>query len=121
MQSVGRRSRPTPKLEGLVSFEAFTLNSDGLGGQEKVWQEVFQARAEFTYLRGGEAVQSARLSGTQPVVVTIRRHAQADAVDHTWRMRDMHNGGLFNVRAKEPNRERPRQFWDLMCERGVAT
>ena len=101
-----------------VAFDSPKSGSDGQGGTVSGWQEEHACRAHFRYLRGGEAVQQARLEGRQPVVVTIRNCVAARALKTDWRMRDRRNVGEFNIRSIIPSDDR--QFIELTCERGVT-
>lgn len=105
-----------------VAFDAPTQTQDGSGGTEAGWTAVgtgsFLCWADFRYLRGGETVQAARLSGRQPAVVTIRRNSVSAAVTPAWRMRDLRSGVIYNVRSIVPTDDRARL--ELLCESGVA-
>lgn len=108
-------------LHERVAFEAYTSTDDGYGGQVQAWAEVFQTRARFQYLRGGESVQASRLAGNQVIVATIRNSSAAALVNTEYRMRDVRSGKVYNVRNVEPNKDQPRQYIDVMAESGVAT
>lgn len=101
-----------------VAFDSPVVSPDGFGGRNDGWAEQLQARAHFRFLRGGEAVQAARLAGRQPVVVTIRSSAAARAITPAWRMRDLNAGEVYNIRAIVPTDDR--RFLELTCESGVA-
>lgn len=83
-------------------------------GRTLGWDQRFEARANFRYLRGGETVQAARLEGRQVVVVTIRQHAKSQAITSAWRMRDTRRGITYNVRSVVPTDDR--RFLELTCE-----
>lgn len=105
------------KLFESVSFDSPTQFLDGQGGVEKGWTRFHSCRAHFRYLRGGETVQQARLTGRQPVVVTIWRCTEADLVNVASRMRDERRGDVYNVRSIVPSDDRLKL--ELTCERGV--
>lgn len=99
--------KPAAKLDRLVAFDAPTSAPNGQGGVISGWQERLQAWANFRFLRGGEVVQSARLEGRQPVVVTVRSGDQTNAITPEWRMRDLRDGTIYAVRScPTPGRER---------------
>ena len=100
-----------------AAFDAPTQVPDGYGGQKSGWSEAYACRAHFRYLRGGEAVQAARLEGRQPVVVTIRDSAAARGITPEFRMRDTLRGDVYNVRTVVPD---GRHWIELTCEKGVA-
>lgn len=106
------------KLVESVAFYALTETPDGSGGMVKDWAKQFSTRAHFKYLRGGESVIAARLSGTQPVVVTIRTHSAARQITPEWQMRDTRRGTIYNIRTVIPSDNR--QYLELTCESGVT-
>lgn len=105
-----------------VAFDAPHKIDDGYGGKMDGWASddaATKVHAHFRYLRGGETVQAARLSGRQPVVVTIRNSVHARLIDATWRMRDLSTGVQYNIRSG-PIRSSDRQFLEFTVESGVA-
>lgn len=112
------RNRPASRLIEAVAFDSPTASADAAGGVVSGWTQEFTTRAHFLFLRGGETVQAARLEGRQPVVVTIRSHADADEITTAWRMRDTRRGVAYNIRSIVPTEDR--RFVELTCESGVA-
>lgn len=114
-----------------VAFDAPLELPDGSGGVETAWDldGAVVTRAHFRFLRGGETVQAARLSGRQPVVVTVRNSAAARTITAAWRMRDLNDGLLasgdvwtgtvFNVRSG-PVPSDDRRWLEFTVESGVA-
>lgn len=102
----------------LAAFDRPVSLPDGSGGTENGWSEAFRTFAAFMFLRGGETVQAARLTGRQPVVVTIRNSVDAREVTSDWRMRDVRTGTVYNVRTAIPSDDRA--MIELACESGVA-
>ena len=106
-----------PKLVDSLSFDAPIYDLRGL---QTGWSEdAYSCRAQIRYLRGGEAVQAARLDGKQPVVVTIRRSDVADMITSDWKVKDARRGTIFNVRAIVPTEDRA--WLEITAESGVAT
>lgn len=101
-----------------VAFDPPTAAGDGQGGQEEGWTESHVCRAAFMYLRGGEVVQQARLSGRQPVVVTVRSCDAAKAIGTDWRMRDTRRGDIYNITTIVPSDDRA--WLEITATRGVA-
>ena len=101
-----------------VAFDAPTYTPDGSGGQDRTWEQQFDCRAHFRWLRSGEAVQAARLDGRQPVVTTIRASAASRQITSDWRMRDARTGTVYNIRSIVPTDDRA--YLELLCEAGVA-
>jgi len=107
-------------LEERVYLDRPTSIPDGMGGTENGWEHVFEARAHFRYLRGGETVLAGRLQGRLTVVATIRAHTTSRLVTSDWRMRDARDATVvFNVQSIMPSDDRA--FLELTCESGVAT
>lgn len=88
-------------LRKLVAFEAPNSQPDGSGGTIEGWDaaNAIQAMAHFRYLRGGEAVQAARLEGKQPAVITIHNTLTARSITASWRMRDIASNQIYNIRS----------------------
>lgn len=101
-----------------VAFDAPVSSADGFGGTEAGWAEQFNCRAAMRFLRGGETVQAARLTGRQPVVVTIWTSQAARNVTTDWRMRDTRSDVVYNIRSIIPSGDR--STLELTCESGVA-
>lgn len=99
-----------------VAFDKMLKSGDGFGGKTKTPNEQFVTRAAFIFLRGGEEIQAGRLVGKQAVVATVRRSADALLVKRGWQMRDKRTGTVYNIRAIEPNRVKPREYLDFLCE-----
>ena len=104
----------------LFAFEAPVKVQDGKGGEVEGWEERFRDHVKVQYLRGGEAIQAARLSGVQPVVVTLSALSeQARSVTPAWRMKDTRAGTLYNIRSIVPSDDR--RYNEITAESGVET
>lgn len=106
-------------LDERIVLQRPTATADGMGGTEAGWQDVFETRAHFRYLRGGESVLAGRLQGRLTVVATIPSHHAARQVTADWRLRDARAGTIYNVRSIIPSDDKA--FLELTCESGVAT
>lgn len=100
-----------------ITFSTITEVPDGGGGFDLVLSD-FTVRANIRYLRGGETVQAARLTGKQPVVVTVRRSSATQALDTSCQMRDARTGTEYQIRAIAPSSDR--QFIEITAESGVT-
>ena len=103
-------------------FEKFTFSTitevpDGHHGFDEVETDC-RLRANIRYRRGGETVQAARLTGKQPVVVTVRRSSQTASLTTDDKMRDARTGTKYNIRSVVPTDDR--QFIEITAESGVA-
>lgn len=112
-------------LRERVAFEArVTENPDSpidYGNTESTWAEQFERRAQYIHLRGGEAVQAARLEGRHIQVIRIRSDSATRIITTDWRAVDQKTGDVFNIRDAAPTKEDPLRFIDLLAEKGVAT
>nr|WP_232272198.1 head-tail adaptor protein [Thiosulfatihalobacter marinus] len=103
-----------------VGFEELVGTPDAVGGEVLAPEERFECWARFVFLRGGESVLAGRLAGRQVTVVTVRRSSTTAALTIAtttrWQIRDKTTDMVYNIRAVEPNREKPRQFLDFLCE-----
>ena len=105
-------------LQETVTFSSPAPVSDGQGGEEEGWNVEHTCRAKFRYLRGGEAVQGARLEGTQPVVATVRLCAAISDIKTEWIMTDTRRNDVYNIRSFIPADDR--NYLEITAERGVA-
>ncbi|MFQ6553399.1 head-tail adaptor protein [Aestuariibius insulae] len=106
------------RLTTQVAFDAEVLVPDGYGGQDRSWNEAFRARAQIRYQSGREAVEAGGLTGTASFKVRIRRQDAVDALTTDYRMRDLNEDLVFNIR--EIDRVTDRKFVWLVVENGVA-
>ncbi|WP_374832960.1 phage head closure protein [Paenochrobactrum pullorum] len=100
-----------------ITFSTITEEEDGHGGFELVLTD-FTVRAHIRFLRGGETVQAARLTGKQPVVVTVRRSNNMASLTTDSQMKDARTGTEYQIRAIVPSESR--QFIEITAESGVA-
>jgi head-tail adaptor len=105
------------KLFDKIAFDAPVSTSNGYGGVTKGWEEAAQVRANIKFLRGGEAVQAARLQGKQPVVFTVRTSVTLGLADPSWRIRDLRTSIVYNIRSII--RSEDRQWLEITAESGV--
>jgi hypothetical protein len=123
-------SKSAGQLYHRVAFDERQLISDGEGNVEGEFAQVFECRAGYTFLRGGEAVIAARLEGRQPIVVRVRSSSETRLIRPNWRMRDLNDGSwqdsgetvwsgpIYAVRSIAAT---PDRMWlDVMVEAGVA-
>lgn len=103
-----------------VAFEKRADASDKYGGTKAAWAAQFTVAAAIRAKFGSEAVTAARLEGTQPVTITVRRTSKTADVDATWRARDVKSGEIYNIRSKADPDDR-RAYIELLCEAGAAT
>lgn len=110
---------PVGGLHENLSFQMREAQGDdGLGNTLSEWVEQFTTRAKRKFLQGGESVMAGRLQGKQPVIFTVRKSCQVDAVCPDWRIVDCRGGTVYNIRAI--NEGYSRLYYDILAESGVA-
>nr|AOT83061.1 hypothetical protein [uncultured bacterium] len=81
------------RLRHAVAFDRPDLGEKAqFGGNKRVWTEFRACRAAFTYMRGSEAVEAARLQGRSVFKVRIRKMGTAQDIDPTFRLRTVKRG-----------------------------
>lgn len=65
------------------------------GVRDGDWATVVTRDARIQPLKGGEAVQAARLAGRQPVVITVYRDSLTKTADNAWRAVDERDATLI--------------------------
>lgn len=107
-------------LQELVAFDERTAVDDGYGNTVSGdFVERFKQHAGYTYLRGDETVDAARLASRQPMVIRTRNSTQARVVTTAWQARDARKGTLFNIRTITTDDSR--EFLEMLVESGGAT
>lgn len=92
---------------------------DANGDRRGAWEDGFTVWTKTTWLRGGESVMQDRLTGKQPVVLTIRDSRQAREIGSGWRAVDSRTEGrVANVTSVSPARDRG--FLDVLATIGEA-
>lgn len=84
-------------LRERVAFDQPTQTAGPGGVTETGWAEGYGCRAGFTYQRGSETVEAARLQGRAIYRVKIRQSAQARQITTDWRMRDTRRELTFDL------------------------
>lgn len=102
-----------------MAFDAPVTAPNGYGGQKTTWDEgTYTCRAEMIYHKGGEEVESARLTGAKVFKVKIRQCTLARQITSSWRMRDVRRTEEYNIREVDAISDR--QFIYIVAESGVA-
>ena len=101
-----------------IAFDQRAYEEDEYGNYVAEWVEQFTTRAQFIWLRGGEAVNAERLQSRQPLIVRIRKSQAAMLVDADYRIRNLRTGHEYQIRTVTPDVSRG--MIDIMAEAGVA-
>jgi SPP1 family predicted phage head-tail adaptor len=108
------------ELRHRIVFEKRGTSDDGYGNEQTTFEEQFTIAAKVQAKFGGEAVTAARLTGEQPVTITVRQSAQTLQITPDWRCRDARSGEIYNIRSIVDPDDR-RAWLELLCQSGVAT
>ena len=112
------RRKSIGALRERVTFEEAIQVPDGAGGYSSTWVPAIAAvPAEFKYLRGGETVTAARLEARQPLIVRVMATDQTGDIKTNWRIVDLTDGAVMNIRSKE--RTKDRRYFEFLAEAGV--
>jgi SPP1 family predicted phage head-tail adaptor len=106
-------------LKHRLKFESRRTADDGAGNREGDWVTRFACRAKIQPKGGGEEVTAARLSGIQPVIITVRQNVNTRQVTTAWRAVDLMDGTHYNIRTSADFQQR-RAYLDMMAETGGA-
>lgn len=104
-------------LRDRFALDRPVTTADDFGGQGPGWTEMAIVWGGIRYLRGGDVVQSARLSGRQPAVITLRASSLTRQIDHTWRLRNVRDGAVYDVRGTVETANR--SFIEITAESGM--
>jgi head-tail adaptor len=115
---MARTYKGAGQLDENVAFDALDSVADGYGNFQNEFVEQFTIRAGYTWLRGGESIQAARLEGQQPLIVRVRACDDTNRIKPDWRMRDTRTGDVFAIRGI--TRSLDRGYLDVLVQSGVA-
>lgn len=107
-------------LRHRIAFEKRETVADDYGNEEGDFSEQFTVAAAVQAKFGGEAVTAARLTGQQPVTITVRQSSNTRQVTTDWRARDARSGTIYNIRSiADP--DDGRAWLEMLCQSGAAT
>lgn len=111
-------------LRAKVTFAVRIVAPDEYGVTHGEWEDRFTVRARVWPRLGGETVLAARLTGTQPVTITVRNSPDTREITPGWKATNAETGTEYSIRSiVDPEEPTPRhgRYIDLLCEAGVAT
>lgn len=108
------------KLTHRLRFESPQRCGDGFGDTVVVWKDEFTVYAEVFSRMGGESVLAARLTGTQPVEITVRRSGQTQRISADWRAVDARTGEMFALVSPPADPDGKRAALRMLGRSGVA-
>lgn len=69
---------------------------------------------------GGEAVIASRLTGVQPVLITVRRSSQSRRIVSGWRAVDARDGTVYAITSPAADMDQSGAFLEVMATTGRA-
>lgn len=107
-----------------IAFEARQETNpdapDDLGNTQSVFVEQFVISAKVQARLGGETVLAARLTGQQPVNITVRQSANTRRIGVDWQARDVRTGTVYAIRSIiDPDDSRA--TFEILAQTGVAS
>lgn len=94
---------------------------DGFGNFERGWKQEFTVWAAMQPRFGGEAVIAARLSGTQPVTVTVRRSSATLRITPAWRIVDARTGAVYAITSPPADMAQDGACLEMLAVAGAVT
>jgi head-tail adaptor len=109
------------QLRERVAFEVRGNVDDGMGNpQSGDFAEVYRCAARIMPKMGGETVIASRLSGTQPMLITVRVCWALRNIGTDWRLRDVRSDVVYNIKSFS-NPDEKKEYLEMLAVAGVAT
>ena len=109
------------QLRECVAFEARAMIDDGMGNpQSGDFAEVYRCAARIMPKMGGETVLASRLTGTQPMLITVRVCEVLKDIGTDWRVRDVRSDVVYNIKSFS-NPDEKKKYLELLAVSGEAT
>lgn len=81
---------------------------------------TFEIRARVEARFSGEPVIAARLAGQETATITVRRCAATLEVDASWRIKNMRDGKIWQIKSGPVDPDGGRQWLEFLCQAGIA-
>ncbi len=108
-------------LRERLKFQSLSAGSDGYGNENaNTWHDEFTVSARVQFLKGGESIMAARLSGTQPCIIQVRQSPETLLIQADWQAVDVVSGKIYQIKAPPANMDEKNDRLDILAEMGVA-
>ncbi|MFG1432346.1 head-tail adaptor protein [Xanthobacter sp. V2C-8] len=110
------------QLNRRLTFQARVAlhGGDGAGNFEAAWVDQFTVSARVQPRFGGEAVLASRLTGTQPVTITVRRSTSTRRIAADWRAIDARDGAVYALTSPAMDPAEDGAWLEMMATAGRA-
>ena len=110
------------QLNRRLTFQAREAlpGGDGAGNFEAGWVDQFTVSARVRPSFGSEAVLASRLTGTQPVTITVRRSTSTRGIAADWRAIDARDGTIYALTSPAMDPAEDGAFLEMMATTGKA-
>lgn len=106
-------------LRWKIAFDRRSDDGDEAGNEQGEFEEQFVVSAKVQAKFGGESVTAARLTGQQPVTITVRQSSQTRLIRENWRARDKRTGAEYAISSiADPDGKRA--WLEILCQTGRA-
>lgn len=110
------------QLNRRLTFQARAAipSGDGAGNYEGDWADQFTVSARVLPRFGGETVLASRLTGTQPVTITVRSSSDTRRITADWRAIDAREGTVYAITSPAMDPAEDGAFLEMMATTGRA-
>lgn len=105
-------------LRNRYTFQRKAGEDDWAGHKSGEWAVLFTVWGGIRFMRGTEAVFSARLTARQPAILTVRTSTQTRDILPSDRAVDARTGEIFNIREKPREAKDNRGMLEMLVETG---
>lgn len=104
-------------------FQRRTFVDDGYGNKEGGdWEDQFEMRANVRPRLGGETVIAQRLTGLQPLLITVRKCSKSDQIQVGWRAKKAANPTvIYDITSPTTDVTGKRKELEMVAQTGIAT
>lgn len=107
-------------LRARMTFAERQAVSDGYGNEVGAFVDQFTVWARIMPLRAGEDVMAGRLTGTQPVIITVRQTEATRRIAAEWRATDARTGLVYAITGPPTDPDNRRAWLDIVAATGRA-
>lgn len=109
------------RFEFRVRFEKRATANSTYGGKEGAWTSQFERWASITPMKGGEAVMADRLSGRQPIALSVYYDSETVTITSAWRVVELVDGGgekIYAIKSPPADLDGSKMFLTMLCSTG---